>query len=67
MPSEKPRFTVRTEQETLDKIAFIAQQNERTTTQEIVFLIKQKIREYEREHGEIEIPMDTRIIADKIL
>lgn len=58
MPSKKPRFTVRTEQEVLDKIGYIAEQNERTTTQEIVFLIKQRIAKYERENGEIEIPID---------
>lgn len=55
MPSNKPRFTVRAEQEILDKIGFIAKKNERNTTQEIVFLMKNRIEEYEKEHGKITI------------
>lgn len=65
MPSTKPRFTVRTEQEVLDKIGYIAEQNERTTTQEIVFLIKQRIAQYEQEHGRIEIPEYMRLTGDR--
>ena len=56
MPSIKPRFTIRTEQEILDKIGYIAEKNERTTTQEIVFLIKQRIAQYESKHGSIQLP-----------
>ena len=41
MPSKKPQFVIRTEQDIIDKIAAIAKENERSTTQEIVFLIKQ--------------------------
>lgn len=55
MPSNKPRFTVRAEQEILDKIGFIAKKNERNTTQEMVFLMKNRIEEYEKEHGKITI------------
>lgn len=55
MPSEKPRFTVRTEQEIIDKISYIAKENERSTTQEIAFLMKKRIKDYENEHGEITI------------
>lgn len=53
MPSKKPQFLIRTEQEVIDKIAYIAKQNERSTTQEIVYRIKQTIHAYEAEHGEI--------------
>ena len=53
MPSNKPQFVIRTEQEVLDKIAYIASENERSSTQEIIYLIKQKIKEYEQEYGEI--------------
>ncbi len=56
MPSKKPQFVIRTEQDILDKIAYIAEQNERSSTQEIVFLIKQHIKAYEAEHGEIHLP-----------
>ena len=55
MPSKKPQFVIRTEHEVLDKIAYIARENERNSTQEIVYLIKQRIKSYEQEHGEIQI------------
>lgn len=55
MPSKKPQFVIRTEKEVLDKIAYIARENERNSTQEIVYLIKQRIKSYEQEHGEIQI------------
>ncbi|MCI6139657.1 MULTISPECIES: Arc family DNA-binding protein [Clostridium] len=53
MPSKKPQFVIRAEQEILDKIAYIESENERSSTQEIVYLIKQRIKSYEQEHGEI--------------
>lgn len=53
MPSKKPQFLIRTDQEVIDKIAYIAKQNERSTTQEIVYRIKQTINDYESDHGEI--------------
>lgn len=56
MPSKKPQFVIRADQEVLDKIAYIARENERNTTQEIVYLLKQKIKSYEAEHGEIILP-----------
>ena len=55
MPSKKPQFIVRTEKETLDKIAYIAEKNERSTNQEIVYMIKQKINAYEAMNGEIKL------------
>lgn len=55
MPSNKPQFLIRTEQEVIDKITYIAKQNERSTTQEIVYRIKQTIKDYEEDHGEIQI------------
>ena len=53
MPSSKPQFLIRTEQEILDKIAYIAEENERSSTQEIVYLMKKRIKEYEEKFGEI--------------
>lgn len=55
MPSKKPQFVIRTEQEIIDKIAYIAKTNERSTTQEIVYGIKQTIKAYEAEHGPIKV------------
>ncbi|MDO4278117.1 MAG: Arc family DNA-binding protein [Lachnoclostridium edouardi] len=60
MPSKKPQFVIRTEKEILDKIAYIAHENERNSTQEIVYLIKQRIKSYEKEHGEIIIEEESR-------
>ena len=58
MPSKKPQFVIRTEQEVLDKIAFIAKENERSTTQEIVYLIKQRIKDYENKNGNINVTIN---------
>jgi hypothetical protein len=53
MPSKKPQFVIRSEKEIFDKISYIAKQNERNGTQEIVYLIKQRIKEYEAKYGEL--------------
>lgn len=55
MPSKKPQFVIRTDNETLEKIKYIAKENERSTTQEIIYLVKQEIKKYEAEKGEIPI------------
>lgn len=55
MPSKKPQFVIRTEKETIEKITHIAKTEDRSTTQEIVHLIKQRIAAYESIHGEIKI------------
>lgn len=55
MASKLPQFVIRTDKETLDKIKFIASENERSATQEIVYMIKQRIKAYESIHGEITI------------
>ena len=41
MPSKKPQFVIRAEQEILDKIAYIASENERSSTQEIAVSLLQ--------------------------
>lgn len=53
MPSNLPQFLIRTDQETIDKIRYIAKENERSGSQEIVYLIKQEIKRYEKENGTI--------------
>lgn len=53
MPSSKPKIVVRTEQEIVDKIKYIAKENERSTSQEVAYLIKQEIAKFEKERGEI--------------
>lgn len=55
MTSKLPQFVIRTDKETLDKIKYIAEENERSTTQEIVYMIKQRIKAYESINGEIKL------------
>ena len=54
MPSDLPRMTVRATQEVFDKMKIIADSNERSLNQEIVFLMKRHIEEYESKHKELE-------------
>ena len=55
MPSKLPQFSIRTEQEIIDKIAYIAEKNERSTNKEITYLLKNRIQTYEAENGEIRL------------
>lgn len=58
MASKKPQFVIRTEQEILEKLKYMAKNHERSATQEAVFIIKQAINKYEKENGEIKILED---------
>lgn len=53
MPSDLPRYTLRIPQILLDKIRYIAEENERSANKEIELMIKQRIKEYENTNGEI--------------
>lgn len=55
MPSKLPQFVIRTEKEIIEKISHIAKKEDRSTTAEIVHLIKKRIDAYESIHGEIKI------------
>ena len=52
---EKSRYTLRTERELLDKLGYIAEYEGRTKNRELEQLIKRRIREFEAEHGRIEL------------
>lgn len=54
MKDPLPRYTLRIEQTDLDKLAYIAEYNGRSKNREIEMLIRQHIREFEKEHGKIE-------------
>lgn len=54
MPSYKPRITIYTDEETNRKIAHIAKEQNRSTSNYAEFLIKRDIQIYEKEHGEIQ-------------
>ena len=56
MPSYKPRITVYTDEKTNQKLAYIAKLENRSSSNYTEYLIKQKIAEYEAEHGEIILP-----------
>jgi hypothetical protein len=51
LPSEMPKFTLRIDQTTLDKLRYIADDNFRTMNKELEMLIKKHISNYEKTHG----------------
>ena len=53
MPSNMPKFTLRVDQQTLEKLRYIADNNFRTVNKELEMLIKSHIAAYEKEHGAI--------------
>ena len=53
MPSDLPRLTVRMDREIIDKINEIAKKENRSTNQQITYIIKQYIQQYEQEQGRI--------------
>ena len=55
MPSDLPRFTFRTNSETLEKLRFIADNNFRTLNKELEMLVNQYIADYETKNGDIKI------------
>lgn len=55
MPSNKPVILIRTNEEIKKKIEIIAEENSRSVSKEIEFLIKRHIKRYEEDNGEIKI------------
>lgn len=53
MPSTKPRINFVTDPKLIQKMKFIAEQNNRSMSKEIEYLCKTHILKYELEHGEI--------------
>lgn len=56
MPSNLPKFTLRTDRETLEKFRYVADNNFRTVNKELEMLMQKHIADYEREHGPIVLP-----------
>ncbi len=48
------RYTLRVPQSLLDKLGFVAEYEGRTKNKELERLIKQRIAEFEKEHGTIQ-------------
>lgn len=53
MPSKKPRITVYTDQNTIDKFEKIAKEENRSISKEAEKMIIDRIKAYEVEHGKI--------------
>ncbi|MBD5488357.1 MAG: Arc family DNA-binding protein [Lachnospiraceae bacterium] len=53
MPSDLPRITLRMDQEFINKINKIAESENRSTNQQITYIIKKYIEQYEQENGRI--------------
>ncbi len=56
MPSDLPRLTVRMEKELIDKVNILAKKETRSTNQQIIYILKKYIEQYERENGRINNP-----------
>ena len=55
MTDNKSRYTLRVEQELLDKLGYIAEFEGRTKNRELEQMIKKRIAQFENEHGKIEL------------
>lgn len=58
LPSDLPKFTLRTDKQTLDKFRVVAQKNLRTVNRELEMLMRQHIADYEDKYGEIVLPQN---------
>lgn len=55
MKDNLPRYTLRVSQALLDKLAYISEYEGRTKNKELEQLIKKRISEFEKQHGEIDL------------
>lgn len=55
MPSNKPIIVVRTTEEIKKKIEHVADENNRSVSKEIEYLIKRHLKRYEEDNGEIKL------------
>lgn len=53
MKDNLSRYTLRVEQALLDKLGYIAEYEGRTKNRELEQMIKKRISDFEKEHGEI--------------
>lgn len=53
MPSDLPRLTVRMEKELIDKVNILTKKETRSTNQQIIYILKKYIEQYEQENGRI--------------
>ena len=55
MSDKLSRYTLRVENELLEKLGYIAEYEGRTKNKELEQMIKKRIRDFENEHGKIEL------------
>lgn len=55
MATDKRAFTMRMQQENFEKIKIISDKNKRSIAMQIEFLIEECIKDYESQHGVIDI------------
>ena len=55
MSDNLSRYTLRVEKSLLDQLGYIAEYNGRTKNKELEQLIKKAVRDFEAEHGKIEL------------
>lgn len=55
MKDNLSRYTLRIDQTLLDKLGYIAEYEGRTKNCELEQMIKKRIRDFEQEHGEIDL------------
>lgn len=60
MSSNTSKFTLRIDQQTLEKFRYIADNNFRTVNKELEMIIKAHIAAYETKNGEIKIDLNTK-------
>lgn len=53
MGSNLPKFTLRIDPDLLKKIRYIAEYNARSANREVEFLIRNHVKNFESQHGEI--------------
>ena len=53
MPSDLPSLTVRMEKELIDKVNILAKKESRSTNQQIVYILKKYVEQYEQDNGRI--------------
>lgn len=56
MTTDKRQFTLRTQEETFEKIKAIAEREHRSIAMEIEHIIELYVSDYEKQHGDIRLP-----------
>ena len=56
MPTDKRQFTMRMQEETYEKVRYLAFAERRSIAMEIEHILLQYISDYENQHGPIQIP-----------